>query len=100
MSGSLECLSDCECFPLDGSITALCCMGEPASYESDPPAVLAAEEFALVAGAVALKHPIADAGFCPVSGYVRGSILVENFYAELNHLPLGGFKCLLVTVRP
>ena len=62
VSASLECLSDCECFPLDSSVTALCCVGELASYESDPPAVLAAEEFVLGAGTVALKHPIADAG--------------------------------------
>ena len=62
MSASLECLSDSECLPLDGSVPALCCVGETASYESDPPAVLAAEEFTLGAGAMALKHPIADAG--------------------------------------
>ncbi len=103
MSASLECLSDCECFPLDGSVTALCCVGEPASYESDPPAILAAEEFSLGAGAVALKHPIADARLRPVGGYACGSILVEDFYACLNlvdDLPLGGFKRFLVIVRP
>ena len=74
-----------------GSVTALCCVGEPVSYESDPSAVLAAEEFALGAGAVALKHPIADA------------ILVKDFYTSLNlvdDLPLGGFKRLLVIIRP
>ncbi len=59
-------------------------MGEPASYESDPPAILAAEGFSLGAGAVALKHPIADAGLRPVGGYACGSTLIEDFYACLN----------------
>ena len=62
VSASLECLSDSECLPLDGSEPAFFCMGETASYKSDPPAVLAAEEFTLGAGAMALKHPTADAG--------------------------------------